>query len=69
MSCKAYFEDFYENVSETLIGDQEGKCNDCLWGLVFNFEEELTSFKFKHLIKFSSLLMWIMFPKVFYQLI
>ena len=57
MSRKAYLENFYENVSETVIGDAADKSYDCLWGLVFNFEEALTSFKFKHLIKFSSLLM------------
>ena len=34
---------------------------------VFDFEEALTSFKFKNLIKFSSLLMWIKLPRVFYQ--
>ena len=36
-----------------------------LWGLVFDVEDALTSFKFTHLIKFFSLLLRIMLPKVY----
>ena len=56
-------------LGKPLIGGNAGQDYDCLCGLIFDFEETLTSFRFKHLIKFLSLLMWIVLPKVFYQLI
>ena len=54
MARKKCLENFYEKVSETLNGDNSVKGYDCLWDLVFNFEEALASFKIKHLIKLSS---------------
>ena len=49
------FSNFYEKVSEALIGGKKSKGYDCLWDLFFNFVEPLTSFKFKnfdHILKF-----------------
>ena len=48
MGSKACLEHFFGKVSETLTGDITDKGYDCLWGLVFDLEEALTSFKFKH---------------------
>ena len=56
----------FEKNSETLNEDNAGKGYNCLIDLVVDFEEALTPLRFKHLIKFSSLLMWIMSPKVYY---
>ena len=42
------FEKFKEKNSETLIGDNESKGYDCLFNLVFDFEEALTFFQFKY---------------------
>ena len=50
MARKTYFETFHEKISEKLIWGNAGKDYGFLWGLVFDFEESLTSFKFKHLI-------------------
>ena len=54
---------------KTLIGDNAGQDYDCFWGLGFDFVEALTSFKFKRLMKFSSLLIWTALLKIFCQLV
>ena len=45
MASKACLENLYEKVSEALIGDNASKGYYCLWGVAFDFEEALTSFK------------------------
>ena len=67
MTRKACFNNFYENVSETLIEDNAGK--DCFCHLLFNFEEAVIFLNSSILIKFSNLLLWIMLLKIFYLLI
>ena len=47
-----------------MIWDGTGKGNNCLIDLFLDFGEALTSFKFKN----SVLLMWKMFPNMFYFL-
>ena len=46
MAGKTCFENL--KIYKTLIGDNVGKGYDCLYVLFFNFEEALTSFKFKN---------------------
>ena len=65
MARKSCFEISYEKVSETLIEDNAGKYYYCLCDLFFDFEEVLTSSNSKILIKFSSLPMYKMLPKIF----
>ena len=65
MARKACFRIFYENVFEPLIGDNVGKDYYCLCGLFFDFEKVLTSSNSKTSIKFSSLPMQKMLPKIF----
>ena len=65
MAHKAFFENFYEKVFEALIEDNVGRCYDCLRDLFSDFEEALTYSNLSILIKFSSLLMEIMLPKIF----
>ena len=43
MARKACFENFYEKVSGILMADNVGKGYDCLYDLVGDFEETLTS--------------------------
>ena len=38
-------------VSKTLIGDDVSEENDCLWDLLVNFEEVLSTVKFKNFDK------------------
>ena len=42
---KIYFENFYENVSEMLVGYHVGKGYNCLCNLFSDFEEASSSFK------------------------
>ena len=39
---KAYFNNFYEQISETLIGESVAKVNDCLCNLVFDIKKVST---------------------------
>ena len=55
MVRKAFFENFYEKVSETLTEDNVGRAYDCKCDLFLNFEEALTSSNSNILINFTSL--------------
>ena len=47
MARKAYFGNFHEMAAENLIGHNGGKDCGCLSIFFFDFEDALTSFKFK----------------------
>ena len=56
-ASKAWFEIFYQNVSQALPGDKVGKDYGSLCDLFFKFQETFKSWRYEHL------------PKIFYLLI
>lgn len=60
---------FYQEIYETLFGDNVGKDYDSLIEFFSDFEDALTYPYSKTLINFSSLLLWKTLLKMFYLLV